>query len=102
MPAATRSLRAMRPTEKDLQQQVDAFNRAHPEIGTAVSVVRDNGTATLTTTRSAAFVMNGHSAVIMLEGISGCYLLSRVSAIGAVLPAFGAAGVAAEQAGAGA
>lgn len=49
--------------------------------GAAVNVERDDGTTTMTTTRSAAWVMGGHSAVIMLEGFSGAYSLQRVTAI---------------------
>lgn len=49
----------------------------HP-VGTVVDVTRDDGTVQRTRTRSAAAVMCG-SAVIWLEGISGCYRLSRVS-----------------------
>lgn len=49
----------------------------HP-IGTPVLVTKDDGTTIETKTRSPAEVLAGHTAVIWLEGISGCYLLSRV------------------------
>ena len=64
----------------DLQKICDSFNAKYP-VGTDVSVRRDAGTATITKTRSKAEVLSGHSAVIWLDGISGCYLLSRVSPI---------------------
>lgn len=60
------------------QTECDLFNAINP-IGTEVLVKRDNGDLQTTTTRSKAEVLSGHSAVIWLDGISGCYLLSRVS-----------------------
>lgn len=47
-------------------------------IGTDVIVSMDDGSETRTKTRSEAQMMGGHSAVIWLEGISGCYHLKRV------------------------
>jgi len=67
-----------RPNTAQLQAQVDAWNAAFP-IGARVTVRKDDGTTTATTTRSAAWVAGGHSAVILLDGISGYYLLDRVS-----------------------
>lgn len=64
-----------------LQQQVDAWNRAH-QVGTPVIVTKDRGEQIETKTTSEAQVLGGHSAVIWLEGISGCYALERVQAIG--------------------
>lgn len=61
----------------DLQQQVDDFN-ARYRIGQAVTVRKDDGEGLATVTRSQAQVLSGHSAVIWLEGISGCYLLDRI------------------------
>lgn len=66
--------------EAHLQQQVDAWNRAH-QVGTPVIVTKDGGEQIETTTCSEAEVLGGHSAVIWLEGISGCYALERVAAI---------------------
>lgn len=63
-----------------LQRQVDDFNARWP-VGQKVSVRKDAGEGTLTTTRSRAEVLSGHSAVIWLDGISGCYLLDRVTPI---------------------
>lgn len=58
-------------------REVEVWNRLH-EVGAAVTVRRDDGSVTHTRTRSAAQVMGGHTAVIWVEGIAGCYLLSRV------------------------
>jgi len=52
-------------------------NWKHP-IGTHVTVHRDNGGVLHTVTRSDPWVMEGHSAVIMVKGISGGYALERV------------------------
>ncbi len=46
--------------------------------GTRVVVTKDDGTEVVTKTRSAGFLLGGHTACIMLEGISGCYALERV------------------------
>lgn len=46
--------------------------------GTAVIVIKDQGGEVLTKTRSAPWMLGGHSAVIMLEGITGAYALDRV------------------------
>jgi len=53
-------------------------------VGTDVIVTKDDGTEIKTKTRSAAYMLGasgdypGHTAVIQLEGISGCYALDRV------------------------
>jgi hypothetical protein len=60
------------------QIAVDEFDARYP-IGVTVLVRRDNGDMQETTTRSRAEVLSGHSAVIRLEGVSGCYLLDRVT-----------------------
>lgn len=68
------------PSQAELQAQCDAFNARYP-VGTSCSVRKDGGEAIITKTRSEAQVLSGHSAVIWLEDISGCYLLDRVSPI---------------------
>lgn len=68
------------PSLAALQKQVDEFNSRYP-IGQRVSVRKDAGDDAATITRSAAEVLSGHSAVIWLEGIVGCYLLDRVTPI---------------------
>lgn len=60
-----------------LERQVDDWN-AHHQLGTEVIVRRDSGQEVQTKTRSQAWVLSGHSAVIMVDGISGCYSLDRV------------------------
>jgi hypothetical protein len=69
-----------RPTPATLQAQCDAFNSRYP-VGQKVSFRKDDGAGSITVTRSKAEVLSGHSAVIWLEGISGCYLLDRVTPI---------------------
>lgn len=66
------------PTAAQLQAKCDKFNQ-RCTVGQAVTVRKDNGDIVHTTTRSEAQVQSGHSAVIWLEGISGCYLLDRVT-----------------------
>ncbi len=65
---------------KSLQAQCDAFNADTP-VGSEVLVKKDIGPNVITKTRSEAQVLSGHTAVIWLEGISGCYLLDRVSKV---------------------
>lgn len=61
-----------------MQKQCSDFNSRAP-VGTAVKVKMDSGEIRETVTTSAAEILSGHSAVIWLRGISGCYLLDRVS-----------------------
>lgn len=65
------------PSAKKLTEAVARWNGAH-EVGAKVFVRLDSGEQRETVTRSPAEVLSGHSAVIWLEGISGCYLLDRV------------------------
>ena len=60
-----------------MQSEVNAFNDHHP-IGTEVIVIKDLGEKIKTKVRFPAEVLSGHTPVVWLEGISGCYLLSRV------------------------
>jgi hypothetical protein len=46
-------------------------------VGAAVSVKRDDGSELETKTRSVAWVLGGHTAVVKVEGIAGGYLLTR-------------------------
>lgn len=68
----------MKTYTKAMQAQVDAWNGEH-KIGTPVTVVKDNGTELDTTTRSEAWMLSGHTPVIQVDGLSGCYLLDRVT-----------------------
>ncbi len=57
----------------------ERWNKLHPE-GSAVTVTKDDGSKLKTVTRSAAWVLGGHTPVILVVGISGGYSLTRVSA----------------------
>lgn len=63
---------------KSLQQQVDAWN-ANYAPGQAVNLVKDDGSIFPTRASSPARVLGGHSAVIWVDGIAGCYALERVT-----------------------
>ena len=69
------------PSREALQAECDAFN-FECRVGGPVAVKID-GTdkPRITTTRSRAQILSGHSAVVWLEGVSGCYLLSHVTPI---------------------
>ncbi|MGK5031497.1 hypothetical protein [Janthinobacterium sp. MDT1-19] len=72
--------RPARKSAAQLQAECDKFNAAHP-VGAAVSVKLDSGEVRETVTNSEAQVMGSHTAVIWLDGISGCYDLERVTAL---------------------
>lgn len=69
--------------EKKQVELVNAWNKEH-NPGVDVIIKRDDETETRTKTRSVAYMLGsnrdypGHTAVIMLEGISGGYSLDRV------------------------
>src|ERR1700722_2413076 len=68
------------------EELVERWNLAHPEVGIPVQVTLDNGSIVCTRTRSDAYVMGRHTAVIFLEPcpayqFTGCYSLDRVRAI---------------------
>jgi hypothetical protein len=68
-----------KPNIKKMQAQCDAFNAACP-VGGKVRVKLDFVDEPFeTVTRSEAQILNGHSAVIWMEKVSGCYLLDRVT-----------------------
>jgi len=67
-----------RPNIAKLVAECDNFNRRNP-VGTPVAVQKDNGSIVETKTRSQAYVMSEHTPVVFVDGISGCYALSRVS-----------------------
>ena len=71
---------ARRPESASKQQaRVNVWNR-HNAIGTQVWVRMDDGSLKASKTTSEATMLSGHTAVIMLEGIVGCFMLSRVTA----------------------
>ena len=63
--------------QKVMQSLCDIFNEKHP-IGSSVTVVRDLGEKIKTTVKYPAQILSGHTAVVWLNDISGCYLLNRV------------------------
>ena len=67
----------MRDSPEVMQGKVDAFNERKP-VGTSVTVIGDLGEKFETKVKRPAEIMSGHSAVVWLEGISGCYMLDRV------------------------
>lgn len=60
-----------------MQSIVEAFNKRNPP-GTVVMMVKDLGQQVETRVRYPAEVLSGHTPVVWLEGVTGCYLLSRV------------------------
>lgn len=65
------------PSLASQQRAVDAWNAENGET-VDVIVTRDDGSEFQTKTRSVAWIMGGHSAVIMVNGIAGGIRLSRV------------------------
>ena len=71
----------MNKQEAKLQAKCDKFN-AIVSVGDEVFVKLDGVDEPVRTrTRSEAEVMSGHSPVIWLENVSGCYLLDRVTPV---------------------
>lgn len=71
------------PTLEELEAQVAAWNAEHP-VGTPVmryKLINPRRHGLPTQTTSAAWVMSGHSAMVMVEGVSGGVLLESVRAI---------------------
>lgn len=64
---------------REMELEVENWNLKH-EVGAAVVVTMDSGEDRATFTRSKAEILSGHTPVIWLVGISGCYILSRVRA----------------------
>jgi hypothetical protein len=71
-----------RPTVVQLQRQADAWNAKHP-AGTLVSYesIIGCGETHRGATKGDAFVCNGHSTVIFLEGKSGFVDLEHCTAV---------------------
>lgn len=65
----------------DREAEAAEWNKLYPP-GTPVEVTRDMGEIEKTKTRSIAWVMGGHTCVVMVDGISGGYLLERVRPYG--------------------
>lgn len=58
----------------------DEWNAAHP-VGTRVGLTLDDGTSITTSTRSEAWCLGDGTAVILVNGKTGGWLLSRVFAL---------------------
>ncbi len=61
-----------------LQAICNAWNLANG-VGTPVRLIRDSGDVLITRTRSPAQVLSGHSAVVWVDGVAGCYHLTHVT-----------------------
>ena len=59
------------------EQQVEAFNIEHP-VGSPVTVRMDGGGVLDTTVKYPAQLLSGRTPVVWLNGVSGCYVLTRV------------------------
>jgi hypothetical protein len=68
------------PTPAQQQKLVDEWNAKHA-VGARVKLLKDDDSIVETVTRSRAELLSGHTAVIWLEGVSGCYCLERVTAL---------------------
>lgn len=66
-----------RPNPRNAQRAADQFNERHP-VGTPVFLTLDSGKEIETRTRSAAWVIGEHSAIVKVEGKSGGYAINRV------------------------
>lgn len=71
-----------RPTRRALEfdcmlLRVENWNLKH-RPGADVIVTKDDGSEVRSKTRSEAHLLGGHTACVMVEGISGFYPLSRV------------------------
>lgn len=62
---------------KENNQKIALFNRTVP-VGSKVIVTLDDESERETTTTSEAWVLGGHTPVVLLDGIAGAYMLSRV------------------------
>lgn len=71
----------MKPNLKKLQAECDAFNAKCPVGGTVLVKLDGKDEPFATTTCSEAQILSGHSAVIWMNGVSGCYLLNRVTPV---------------------
>jgi hypothetical protein len=67
----------MQDFQEVMQSKCDVFNERYP-VGSTVTVVKDLGEKFETTVKRSAQILGGHTAVVWVDGISGCYLLDRV------------------------
>lgn len=73
----------MKKTSAKLERVVADWNRRHG-VGALVKYHRiiGEGEGVATKTRSEAWVLSGHTAVVMVEGVSGCVALEAVLPLG--------------------
>ena len=73
---------------QDPQKEVDSFN-ARVSVGDAIeySEVIGLGTPVVYRTRTEASILSGHTAVVWLEGKSGCVCISHCAPVRAGSPA---------------
>ena len=76
----TQSTRRMQPNPRKLAAAIRRWNSSN-KIGARVSYTKDDGRFLTTCTRSDASILSDHTAVIWLDGISGCVALDRVQAL---------------------
>lgn len=70
-----------KPNIKAMQAACDKFNALCP-VGGKVRVKLDNVDEPLeTTTRSEAQILSGHSCIVWMDNVRGCYLLDRVTPV---------------------
>jgi hypothetical protein len=62
------------------QEAADRWNRDN-QTGVCVDVLRDDGTTLRTVTRSVAWVVGDGTPIVSVKGISGGYLLDRVTRV---------------------
>ncbi len=70
--------RYKRPSMAEMSRQVELFNHG-VNIGDFVTYRTDAGALMSTRTRSAAYILSGHTPVVFVEGLAGCVLLDRVT-----------------------
>jgi hypothetical protein len=68
------------PNLATLLAKVDTWNETN-KIGTRVEYRKDDDSVLRTVTRSRAEVLSGHTAVVWLEGVTGCVDLDRVTPV---------------------
>jgi hypothetical protein len=64
-----------------MQAQCDAFNARCPVGGRVLVKLDGVDEPFATVTRSMAQILSGHTPVVWMENVSGCYLLDRVTPI---------------------
>lgn len=79
MAGARLSGKARAAAQAELERKVEAWNRDVP-VGTEVIRTDDMGEKHRTRTRSIAWIVCGHASV-MVDGISGGYLLERIQPV---------------------